>query len=443
MQGHTRSREGTRAFASASRLTSQTTEPQLPYAQQYTSPRVSFEATQGSQCSNTRHTSAPTDQHASHAALQSATACLAKAVIRDQGQAQLSKVTPSAVKYVPPCMRNRTEETLSASPVQQRRQPQQCEVQEFAVQLFPDMTSLTLLNKPPAIFDGRQPPDHHTHTAIHDYMAQICPEFDSDVWLDTFHTTIGKVYLPLHKVQQFEAQLTEAASGLPDVTSITYTATSLGQTRKDARINKDQKGDLFYHFKLTSAQLGTVLQPWIAALKSIARQLGTKFEAEFFSKHHMTIRCHTVAAVPESVYKAAVKAVEDNPVAMQVAGLRVQLPRSEAFRLIGESGVRTHCAPNGCKVRYPVPHYTSAAAASTVVERMWTSRMTTEGQADAAPSEGQAGAAFSEAAPQQSTQDQAHDDSRESSSGFNVVAVANSMNMLALQPDEACLVSVE
>ena len=313
-------------------------------------------------------------------------------------------------------------------------------IPEFAVQLFPDVTSLTLLDNPPAIFDGRQPPDHHTQTPIHDYMARICPEFDSDVWLDTFHITVGKVYLPLYKVQQFEAQLTKAAAGLPDVTSIGYTATSLGWTRNSERIDKDLKGELFYYFHLTSAQLETVLQPWIAALESIAQQLGIQFEAEPFSKHHMTIRCHTPAAVPEQVYNAAVAAVEDNPVTVQVAGLRVQLPRSEASRLIGENGVRTI---SGSKVRYPVPHYTSAAAASTVVEGMWTSRTTAEGQADAAASEGQAGAAFSEAAPQQGTQDQAHDDSRESSSGYNVVAVANSMNMLALQPDEARLVSVE
>ena len=185
--------------------------------------------------------------------------------------------------------------------------------------------------------------------------------------------------------------------------------------------------------------------------------------------------CHTVAAVPGRVYGMAVEAVQKNPLAMQIAGLRVQLPRSVAKTLFGETGVRTHTAPGACKVEYPVPHYTSAAAVSTMVEQTWTSRTATqgqagavepqataassegqvvmsegeadaaplEGQADAAPLEGQANAAPSEAACQNGKGDQAVCDNGESASGSDIADIANRVSMLALQPEEACPVSVQ
>ena len=74
-------------------------------------------------------------------------------------------------------------------------------------------------------------------------------------------------------------------------------------------------------------------------------------------------------AMSGKVFRKAVVAVQDNPVNIGIAGIRVQLPRSQALKLYRDKHVRTHISPDGSDVRYPVPVYTSGPTASALLEK--------------------------------------------------------------------------
>lgn len=311
-------------------------------------------------------------------------------------------------RYVPPSMRNRTQQQLSAAPAtsQQGRFPvhngnqQQTSAApvasqqvEFAVQLFPDMTSLKLAQQTDqhgslTAFSGRPPPDYHSETAIHDYIAHISPDsaaaFGADVWLDTLHTTVGEFWLPMDKVADFKRMINAACSKLPSVAGIEYTTTELRHSVKRERRKKEIKGIHFYHLGLqASGQLQATLQPWITALQNIAVKIGAKLVLAPFLEHHITIRCHTIEPVPRVVFHQVVQAVHNSPLCIRVAGIRVQLAASVAFERFGAEHVATHIQSDASEVRYPKPAFTSGEAASVLVERAWARQQFGEVQAEA------------------------------------------------------------
>ena len=260
-------------------------------------------------------------------------------------------------------MRNRTKEEPVA----------------FAVQLYPDMSSLTLVqhdHQPdsPTVFSGHLPPDHHSYTAFHQYIAHVCPKdaraFGVDVWLDTFHTTLGDLELLMSKVPEFQRRISSAHDSLPPFNSLIYKTTKLQYTIKDNRLNKDTKGVHFYHLGMTADanQLDKVLQPWIAAMQHAAAAVGAKFVRKPFSSHHITIRCHTKKAVEPQAFQRVCHAVQCNPISLRVAGIRVQLAASQALEHCGAEHVQTHIGSDGSEVRYPVPIYTSGEAASVLLK---------------------------------------------------------------------------
>lgn len=153
-------------------------------------------------------------------------------------------------KYIAPALRSRlTEQAVAKQPVADKPVA-------FAVQLFPDMSSLTLAQHGHqqdslTVFSGGEPPDHHSYTAIHHYIAHVCPEgaaaFGVDVWLDTFHTTLGDLELPMSKVPEFQRSINTFADSLPSdsLTDLIYTTTKLGRTVKLNRLKADIKGVYF------------------------------------------------------------------------------------------------------------------------------------------------------------------------------------------------------
>ena len=264
-------------------------------------------------------------------------------------------------------MRNRLQQQKQEQPV------------TFAVQLYPDMSSLTLLQHDhqqdsPTMFSGHLPPDHHSYTAFHHYIAHVCPQdagaFGVDVWLDTFHTTLGDLELPMSKVPKLQSMINSASDSLPPVNSLVYTTTKLQHTAKDNRLKKDIKGVHFYHLGMTAAadQLDQVLQPWMTAMQHAAASVGAKFVQEPFSSHHITIRCHTKKPVERQAFERVAHAVQRNPTSLRVAGIRVQLAASQALEHCGPEHVKIHIGSNGSEVRYPVPIYTSGEAASVLLQ---------------------------------------------------------------------------
>lgn len=253
----------------------------------------------------------------------------------------------------------------------------------FAVQLYPDMSSLTLAQPghqqgSPTVFSGGEAPDHHGYTAVHDYIASVCPNeaaaFGADVWLDTFHTTLGDLELPMSKVPEFQHSInTIVADSLrpESLANLTYTTTQLGYTKKENRLKKDIKGVHFYHLgvKAPADQLAEFLQPWMAAMQRAAAAVGAKFVDKPFSEHHITIRCHTKKPVDRQVLQKVSNAVQHSPFSLRVAGIRVQLAASQALDLCGPEHIKTHVGSDGSEVRYPVPIFTSGAAASVLLER--------------------------------------------------------------------------
>ena len=262
--------------------------------------------------------------------------------------------------------------------LQQQQQKQEQPV-TFAVQLYPDMSSLTLLQHDdqqdsPTMFSGHLSPDHHSYTAFHHYIAHVCPKdaeaFGVDVWLDAFHTTLGDLELPMSKVPEFQSMISSAFDSLPPVTSLVYTTTELQCTTKNNRLMKDIKGVHFYHLGMAAAaaQLQEVLQPWIAAMQHAAASLGGKCVQKPFSSHQMTIRCHTKRPVERQAFQRVAHAVYCNPISLRVAGIRVQLAASQALEHCGPEHVKTHIGSDGSQVRYPVPIFTSGEAASGLLK---------------------------------------------------------------------------
>ena len=279
-----------------------------------------------------------------------------------------TSASSSKQAYIPPARRNRLQEQKQEQPV------------AFAVQLYPDMASLALVQRDhqqdsPTVFSGHLPPDHHSYTAFHHYIAHVCPKdagaFGVDVWLDTFHTTLGDLELPMSKVPEFQSIISSAFDSLPPVNSLMYTTTKLQYTIKDNRLKKDIKGVHFYHLGVTTeaGQLDQLRQPWIAAMQHAAASVGAKFVQKPFSSHHITIRCHTKKAVKRDAFQRVVHAVQCNPISFRVAGIRVQLAASQALEHCGAEHVQTHIASDGSEVRYPVPIYTSGEAASVLLKR--------------------------------------------------------------------------
>lgn len=327
--------------------------------------------------------------------------------------------------YRPPAMRNTEKEQPVA----------------FAVQLYPNMSSLTLVQHDQqqdsrTVFSGHLPPDHHSYTAFHHYIAHVCPgsagAFGVDVWLDTFHATLGDVELPLSKVAEFQRRISSAAcKKLPPVTSLEYTTTVLQQTTKDNRLKKEIKGVHFYHLGLTAAadQFAEVLQPWIAAMQQAAAAVGAKFVQKPFDSHHITIRCHTKAPVKAQAFQKVVHAVCCNPMSLKVAGIRVQLAASQALEHCGPEHVKTYKGSDGSEVRYPVPIYTSGEAASVLLERWHQARDTQAAlDVDRDQDQGNATVGHDQAAD---GQDQAH----------VLVAAEDDALSLASQLDLTCAIS--
>ena len=277
--------------------------------------------------------------------------------------AKVPQASSSKKPYRPPAIRNRPKEEPVA----------------FAVQLYPDMSSLMLVQhdhqqESPTVFSGQLPPDHHSYTAFHHYIAHVCPKdaraFCVDVWLDTFHMTLGDLELPMSKVADFQSSICSAYDSLPPFNSLIYTTTQLQYTTKENRLKKDIKGVHFYHLGVTAAadQLDKVLQPWIAAMQPAAAAVGAKFVSKPFSSHHITIRCHTKKPVERQAFQRVCHAVQCNPLSLRVAGIRVQLAASQALEHCGAEHVKTHIGSDGSEVRYPVPIYTSGEAASVLLK---------------------------------------------------------------------------
>lgn len=269
----------------------------------------------------------------------------------------------TTARYIPPGKRNKGQ----AQPV------------AFAVQLYPDMSSLTLVQPDhqqvtPTVFSGHPSPDHHNKTAFSHYIAHVCPDnaedFGVDVWLDTFHTTLGDVELSMSQVSDFQDALKTAVDSLPPVTSLQYTTTELQHTVKENRLKKNIKGEHFYYLGLTAApdQLKQVLQPWMSAMQCAADAVRGKFTPKSFNSHHMTIRCHTKAPVERTALQNAQNAVRCKPITFRAAGIRVQLAASQALEHCGPDQVKTYTKSDGSEVRYPVPIYTSGEAASVLLE---------------------------------------------------------------------------
>ena len=249
---------------------------------------------------------------------------------------------------------------------------------EFAVQIYFDMSSVTAVNQSHQHLhhlSGHWSPDHHNYTAIHEWIARICPQlagaFGADVWLDTFHATVGELHIAKDSVSDVQREMRRVCGSLQPVTSLEYVTGELRETKKANRLKKEIKGDLFYHVGLKSAaaELDHILQPWVTAVQNIAAQTGATFTVTPFQKHHITIRCHTKKQVPRDVFMGVCKAINDNPVVLKVAGFRVQLAASQALEHYGEQHITKHIDSDGSEVTYPVPIYTSGPPASALIEQ--------------------------------------------------------------------------
>lgn len=293
-------------------------------------------------------------------------------------QANVPKASSTTFKtgaYIPPALRNKA-----------RVQPV-----AFAVQLYPDMSTLTLANHngqqaSTVAFSGHPPPDHHNNTALHHYIAHVCKDaeaFSADVWLDTFHITLGDLELPMSKIQEFQRAMDIAVRSLPPVTSLKYTTTDLHHTIKEDRLQKEIKGEHFYCLALAASQdqLEEVLQPWMTAVQNAAHAVGAKFISKPFSSHHMAVRCHTKARVGRQSFQNAQTAVRCQPISFRAAGIRVQSAASQALERCGHDHIRTFTGSDGSQVRYPVPIYISGEAASVLLERGTNTHQATETQA--------------------------------------------------------------
>ena len=308
-------------------------------------------------------------------------------------------------KYIPPNKRStqqspsnqqlpRSQQSPTCQPtrsVQQSPSAQESsQTLEFAVQLFFDMSNVTATKQGRQLhYSGHLPPLHHSYSAVHDYIAHICPQFADDfgvdIWLDTFHATLGELEISKDLVPEFQKLWNSACASLPPVTSLEYTTTRLGYTRKEERLNADEKGVHFYHIGLETAasQLKHSLQPWMSALQNVAAQTGATFAAKPFQSHHITIRCHTKWLVPLDIYHGVGKAIHRNPVLLKVAGIRIQQAASQALEHYGNDHIRIFTQPDKSKVTYPVPLYTSAEPTSAVIEKGSNANHTTYSKAAA------------------------------------------------------------
>ena len=246
---------------------------------------------------------------------------------------------------------------------------------EYAVQLFPNMTSLTSMAKSGSstAHASPPPPDHHHCTALHAYLEHVDSNSGinfADAWLDIFHVTLGSLHLPLSKVKQFRELMTAAAARLPSLADLQYTSTQLRYSPKPGRMKADVKGIHFYHLGLTAAteHLTSILGPWMTAVQEIAANLQVKFERCSYDRHHLTVRSHDKVKVPAARFSALQVAVQQQPVTFQIAGFRVQLCASRAEELYGPAGL---IQPNS-EIRYSDPTYASCEAASKSVERGFT-----------------------------------------------------------------------
>lgn len=104
-------------------------------------------------------------------------------------------------------------------------------------------------------------------------------------------------------------------------------------------------------------------------MQRAAAAVGGTFDDKPFSEHHITIRCHTKTPVRREAFQNVANAIQDNPISLRVAGIRVQLAASQALEHCGPEHIRTHVGSDGSEVRYPVPIFTSGAAASVLLER--------------------------------------------------------------------------
>ena len=277
-------------------------------------------------------------------------------------------------KYVPPHLRGQQRANgviaSPAAPVVSTRQYSPAGKKlEFTVQLVLDLSSLRLKDGSHPAFKGHPPPEHHTKTAIHHYLAHICPTHGAsfaDVWLDIVHITFATVVLPADKVQDFKDIFAGRAAALPSLTAGCYDITSLELYRKEHRRDKATKGSDFYFFDVNSTTPGfeDTLRKWSDALRKAAYQTNGNC-ADFMSmkEQHITVRSFSLKTAKDS-FRIVQKEVRNHPATIQCAGIRIQQSVDQALEEGTGQLLSAHAYFQKPVARYPVPLYTSCDAAS-------------------------------------------------------------------------------
>ncbi len=243
---------------------------------------------------------------------------------------------------------------------------------EYTVQLVPDLSSITLSNSSHAAFVGKPPPAHHNYTAIHDFLAHICPGLGgsfADVWLDTAHITFANIHLPTDQVQSFTSAFTQKVAELPALTSGCYSITDLKHFKKPSRCDISTKGSSFYYLDLDSTTAGfqETQELWIQALQKTVHELGGKCsDIRRNWEQHMTVRSFSLRTAAGSFEQLA-KAVRAIPATMRCAGIRVQQSVDQALEAGTKQELIAHAYCHKPLARYPVPLYISCEAASHAI----------------------------------------------------------------------------
>ena len=249
-----------------------------------------------------------------------------------------------------------------------QHQPMESDL-KFAVQLFPDTSTARLKLNCQVEFASHHRPSHHMWTAFHDYLAWICPEAGAkfvDVWLDSFHISLGTLYLPRHQVAAFQQLFDAAAAELPPLTPVEFQSVGMQYSWKpNNRVKKHS-----YHLLLDCRHNG-ILRSWRAALRHVAQQLCATFSQETEASYHVTITRPAKAEAAPSMVNMLRHAVKQNPLLFKIAGIRLQEFPDQALEHFGEDQIKTIVC-SGVQIRYPVPMYTSCKSASMLIDQAYT-----------------------------------------------------------------------
>ena len=243
---------------------------------------------------------------------------------------------------------------------------------EYTVQLVPDLSSITLSNSSHAAFASKPPPAHHNYTAIHDFLAHICPQLGgsfADVWLDTAHITFANIHLPTDKVCSFSSAFTQKVAELPALTSGCYNITDLKHFKKAYRRDSGTKGSSFYYLDLdsTTSDFQETQELWVQALQKTVHDMGGKCnDIRRNREQHMTVRSFSLKTAAGSFDQLA-KAVRANPATMRCAGIRIQQSVDQALEAGTKQALIAHGYFHKALARYPVPLYISCEAASHAI----------------------------------------------------------------------------